>query len=107
MPEALVQVFLLSAIEYTDQDGRLRRVGKWLNHELSPVHAERAKRFGKACDQTDPRRNELRGHSPGAPAASWCFSLDHEPASGIEADPATSQFTRIDRGGPTKMQIAG
>jgi hypothetical protein len=104
-PPPMVQLFLLSAVEFTDPaSGRVRRIGKWLDCELSPVHAERALRFGKAVPQTDPRRNELRGVSVGAPHPSWCFSLDHEPASGIQAS-SPSQFEPVNRGPARTMQV--
>jgi hypothetical protein len=100
----LVQVFLMNAIRYTDHAGVVRLLGKWCDVELSPEAAARALERNLAIRLTDPRCNQLRGQSPGAPSPSWCVDLD-AAAEPIEHEPA-SQFTPINRGGPYKIAIA-
>jgi hypothetical protein len=106
IPEKLVQVFSLNALQWTF-DGRLHRIEKWRDIELPAICAERALRHGQAVPLSDPRRAKLRGHGGLAPAAAWCFDLDNEPSSsGIQAEPAASQFTRTDRGPAYRLAIS-
>jgi hypothetical protein len=108
VPEALTQVFLLSAVKFSDASGVLHHAGKWLDCEMPQECAERALRHGKAAPMGDPRRVKLKGTGGGHPSPHWCFDLDREPAAFAEPgqpEPDTI-FTQVDRGPGFKMQIA-
>jgi hypothetical protein len=103
----LTLVFSLHALQFTDHNGALQRVGKWNDVELPAEAAERALRNGKAAPVSDPRRGQLRGYGGGHPQPHWCFDLDREPAPESNAEPELHPaFTVVDRGPGFKIQIA-
>jgi hypothetical protein len=76
---ALTQLFSLHAIQWTDEHGMLRRLGKWHDVELPQEAAERALRLGFCAPMSDPRRKNLVGQGHGHPDPHWCKDLDNEP----------------------------
>jgi hypothetical protein len=75
-PPPLVQIFSLNALSWTDHNGKLQRIQKWQDVELSPAQAARAIAAGKAAPPSYPRRFELRGHGGLHPPPAWCWSCD-------------------------------
>jgi hypothetical protein len=75
---ALTQLFSLHAIQWTDEHGMLRRLGKWHDVELPQEAAERALRLGFCAPMSDPRRKNLVGQGHGHPDPHWCKDLDNE-----------------------------
>jgi hypothetical protein len=107
-PEAVMQVFLLSAVKFTDASGVLHHAGKWTDCEMPPACAERALRHKKAVPLNDHRRSTLKGSGGGHPEKSWCFDLDHEPAAEPGHDPILhSAFSEPTIGKPYIVQTAG
>jgi hypothetical protein len=112
----LTLVFMLRPIVFPDPTtGAMQRVAKWIDVELPPVIAVRALKRKLATTMDDPKRGQLsKAFGGGYPELSWCVDL----TSDASADAGMSQpdqqpnqseptiFTKIDRGGPIKMQIA-
>jgi hypothetical protein len=87
VPEKLTQVFSMSALEWTDHSGALRRSAKWLDVELPAEAAARALRHKKAVPTSDHRRAQLKGSGGAYPEKSWCFNCDREPIENSNAEP--------------------
>jgi hypothetical protein len=92
---ALMQVFTLHAIEWTDTDGMLRQSAKWHDVELPQATAARALRLKLAAPMSDPRRQKLLGQSPGHPERSWLNNLDAETGPDIARSAEASAVEAI------------
>jgi hypothetical protein len=107
---ALVQVFALDALVWTDGDGRLQRRGKWNDVELPQHCAARGLRLKWCTTMDDPRRKQLRNQAAGNPDHHWCKNLDKEPDPVVEEDrPAPelhSAFEKPTIGKPFNLKVA-
>jgi hypothetical protein len=107
---ALMQVFTLDSISWTDADGRLQRLGKWRDVELPQHCAARGLRLKFCTTMDDPRRMQLHGQASGHPEPHWCKDLDKEPDPVVDEDrPAPevhSAFEKPTIGQPFTLKVA-
>ena len=108
----LTQLFTLHAIQWTDEHGMLRHLGKWRDVELPAEAAECALRLGLCAPMSDPRRAKLVNQSRGHPEPNWINDLDTETGPDIAKEATAvepiqhSAFTVVDRGGPFVLKVA-
>jgi hypothetical protein len=80
LPPQIRHVFMMRPAKYTDTDGKLVILRRWLDADLPPEIAIRALRSGCAVEVTDPRRKKLFGQQgtrgPYLPDPSDCDDLD-------------------------------